>query len=483
MSKSHQQGVAIVIVLLISAITLMTFLFASATLTVASRTAAASERNSTQALLAADSGLNTLRARSTTIDFDTSYGTFANWIETHFASLDLGAGINAQLSVIAENEDRLTVQSVGTAGSSTRTIVQDFEVLLGPPIPASANVPGALTSVGSIRSNSASALVQGRDNTEQDWSYANVELCAATEGEYVVLSGITYRVEGPSDCDGDMDLVRVDTGEVESHSGTTPVTHRPIAITEPLAVSGSSPPTSVVNVTDPAQSLFGVGSPITIGDGSEGEVVGVDGTELTIEWSVAPHYQPEGTVVRRAVSSGVTAEDCDIQKNHYETTFPHGCEAEQDLSNLFYKTFGIASPSLLKDSLPDSNKISNQQVRDGRVLSGITWVDDPENNFRGQQGSGILIIENNPGQEITLNVQNKFTGLIYVIGNADIQGNADYQGAIIVDGVATVNTQVQGTTDIEYDPLSLVRALADITFPNPNPGGLGLAIDDTWRIR
>ena len=153
------------------------------------------------------------------------------------------------------------------------------------------------------------------------------------------------------------------------------------------------------------------------------------------------------------------------------------------MSNLFYKTFGISSPSLLRDSLPASQRLTGSEVLDGRTLSGVTWVNDPANNFRGQKGSGILIIENNANQTINLNVGNDFVGLIYVIGNANIQGNAQYQGAIIVDGVATVDTSVQGTTDIHYDPLKLIRALADITFPNPNPGGLGVPVANTWRVR
>ncbi len=476
MRQSHQAGIALVIVVLISAIALMTFLFASSTLTIASRTAAASERNSTQALLAADSGLNTLRARTTTQAYDST--SFKNWIESNFGTLDLGDGITAQLTVIAETSDRITVQSVGTAGSSQRTVVQEFPIVVGPPIEGSVTVPGALTSVGRIRSNSNAVLVSGRENREEDWSYDNVPLCNAREGEYFVRLGITYRVDSPSNCSGDMEVVRVDNGIAEVMVGSTIGTHRPIAITEPLTVTGS-PPTSVVSVTPGARSLFGLGSPITIGGNSMGTVTAVDGDILTIEWTTAPASQPEGAVVRRSVASGATAGTCDVRSN----TFPNGCDSNRDMSNLFYKTFGISSPSLLRDSLPASHRISGSQVRDGRTLSGITWVTNPENNFRGQRGSGIIIIENNPGQEITLNVNNQFIGLIYIIGDANIQGNAEYRGSIVVDGQAEVQTSVQGTPLLTYDPLELMRAIDDIRFPNPNPGGIGVAISNTWRVR
>src|SRR5690606_17373023 len=76
--RRNTQGIAIVLVLLVSAIALMTFLFSSAALSLSSRGAAAGERNSTQALLAADSGLNTLRARASTDPYQASDGTFKN---------------------------------------------------------------------------------------------------------------------------------------------------------------------------------------------------------------------------------------------------------------------------------------------------------------------------------------------------------------------------------------------------------------------
>lgn len=482
----RQAGFAVTVVILVSVVALLAFLFSSAILTVSSRSAASQERNSTQALLAADSGLQTLRARASTSPYDASFGSFEYWIESNFGTLDLGDGIAATLDVVAEDADAITVQSTGTAGSATRTVVQVFEIVIGPPVPASATVPGALTSVGQIKTNSNALLVEGRDNTVSDWSYSSVQLCNALEGEYVVLAGVTYRVEGPSSCGTTMTLIEPISGLPLSPapSGSTLVTHRPVAIAEPLTIDGGTPPTSEVEVTAGAQSLFGVGAPITIGGSGLGTVVAVEGTTLTIEWDVdVPLPQPEGAVLSRDISSGVTAAGTCNVGNKGASTFPDGCIGDVDLSNLFYKTFGIASPNTLKDYLQDQGKvITGSQVDDG-PLTGITWVTNPDNNFRDQAGNGILIIENNPGQTIRLNVSNAFTGLIYVIGNADLAGNANYEGAIIVDGVANVTTDVQGTMGLNYDPLELVRALAGLEFPNPNPGGIGAAVANTWRIR
>ncbi len=81
-------GFALILVVLVSSLALLTFLFASSTLALSSRSAAAGERNSTQAFLAADSGLNTLLARATTSPYDG--GTFTAWIEGELGLLVKG---------------------------------------------------------------------------------------------------------------------------------------------------------------------------------------------------------------------------------------------------------------------------------------------------------------------------------------------------------------------------------------------------------
>lgn len=492
--RNRSEGIAIVLVVVTAAVTLMTALFATSVLSMASRGSATSDRNSTQALLAADSGLKTIKARGSTIPYATSDGSFTDWIANNFSMLDLGDGVTATISVVAETPDRITVQSIGAVGPFRRTVVQDFEIVIGPPLPISATVPGALTSVGTIKSNSGAARVFGMPNTDEAWTttripivnkskteYRDAVACDALNDDYVVVSGVVYFVTDAENCPSGISVRRVSDGATSTILGNTLVGIRSTAIAEAMPSPLGSPPTSVVRVTEGTRTLFGINTPVSIGGDSQGTIVGIDGNEFTIEWSVPPSPQPEGAVVRRYISSGVTMGACPTGTNVGQS-FPHGCEAGVDLTNLFYKTFHVASPNLLRDSLPASNRITGSQVK-GRELSGITWVTNPSNNFRDQTGSGILIIETNPGQSINLNVANDFIGLIYVIGDANIQGNAQYHGAIIVDGKATVDTSVQGTTDINYDPLHLMRALAGITVPNPNPGGIGQALNNTWRIR
>lgn len=517
--KNSNSGIALVAVILVSAIALITMLFASATLSLGARSAAASERDSTQALLAADSGLNTLRARGSLTPY--GGGSFGDWISENFSSVNLGGGVTASLSVIDETADFVTVQSVGAVGTSRRTLIQEFAIRRGPPVPISVSVPGALTSVATIKSQNAALCVTGKSNREEDWTVTRVvsewpngnvgdcgqvmsggtkvrlrdaTICDALVGQYLRVDGMLMRLDSvpadwPSDCSADVTLVPVGGGAPVTRPGSTNAAIRPTAISEPLVVSGGTPRTSVVTVTPGTPSLFGVGRPITIGNTSggqpsSGKVVAVDGLTLTIEWDEgrAPSgSQPEGTIVRREISSGVTQNNC---SGAGSSTFPNGCVGGVDLSQLFKDTFGVSRDDLYASLTPDQI-ITASQATDGRVLSGLTWVTNPSNGgMSGQKGSGILIIDARDLKELKLNTDNQFDGLIYIIGNAKINGNSQFKGAVIVEGGAEISdTFAQGNGGIFYDPLQLLRSLDGITVPNPNPGGLGLPVANSWRIR
>lgn len=483
-AHNRNHGVILPVVLLIIAVALTSFMFSAALVSLSARSSATSDRSSTQALLAADSGLQTLPAVSRSVDYNSSI-SFTQWIESEFGVLDLGDGITATLDVLDEQDvdgngqiDRVIVQSTGSTGSSTRVIVQAIAVVAGPPVNIAVNVPGALTSVGTIKSNSNSNIIEGRDDTPEAWSFSPVDLCTAEMGEYFEYSSTVYRVEEEPDCSQSVSITKISgDGDLATLAGSTDVQHRPFAVVD------YDPNTSKLQVTEASGYLFGEKSPIVVshqGFDYVGEVESVDETTLTVKWDGTPPPDlQEGTIIRKEVASGVTKGDCDIRLS----AFPNRCYEDQPLDFLFESTFGIR-PADLKASLPASSFLEGLPVRsDGQPLTDITWLTNPDNNVRNQTGSGILIIENNPGQTIRLNVNNDFTGLIYVIGNADLAGNANYQGAIIVDGEATITTDVQGTMSLYHDPLVLARALSGIKRPNPNAGRLGEPIVNTWRIR
>lgn len=532
--SSRQTGIALVSVVLIGAVALMTMLFASAMLSLSSRKSASSERNSTQALLAADSGLGTLKARASLAPF--TGGTFAAWVDSNFATLDMGGGVTATLRVVAEDADFLTIESVGRVGSFTRTVLQDYTIRRGPPLPISVSVPGALTSVSKIASDSNALCVNGRNNTVADWTITKVitawdngnvgdcnaiwndntkkvvkrpaVLCDAFSGQYVTVANVLYRITATpaswaADCKNAFygspaELTPVGGGPAILATGDAVAAIRATSITEQLVVRSGTPKTSVVEVTEGTPSLFGVGMPITIGNDSSGnpssgKVVAVEGNTLTISWDAGREpsgFQGEGAIVRRAISSGVSdisSGGCQIGQT---STFPQQC-ITSDLVGLFKSTFGVSRDDLF-NSLRPEQKISKAVATSGQLLSGLNWVtlssQDNDTKFGGQRGSGILIIDATAAdvsKPVNLNVDNGYDGLIYVIGNAKINGNAQYRGAIIVEGYADllVDTATQGTGGILYDPLQLLKALAGITVPNPVAGELGLAVPTSWRIK
>jgi len=500
-------GFALILVVLISSLALVTFLFASSTLALSSRSAAAGERNSTQAFLAADSGLNTLLARATTTPYEG--GTFTAWIEGELGLLDLGDGITAELTVLNETPNIVTVQSLGKAGRAQRKLVRDYTIRKGEPLPVAANVPGALTSVGTITSNSNALCVNGKENSHSDWeisevivsigngnmdcndlenekkvTYRDAVLCDAREGYIVKLSDELYSVtnvpdDWPDDCSKDVTLQPLQGGIPQILPGTTKATIRPSATV--AALNGPFGDESSVDVSSGGRALFGVGTPVTVGDdkgnGGNGTVVAVNDNTLTISWDKRPSAtQPAGTIVRRGVSSAITGGTCAMSKSG---TFPHGC-SHASLSELFLSTFGVTQEAVKNDA--STTRLTGGEYRN-RILSGITWVENPPNNFNDQRGSGILIIEANAGQTIKLNTNNHFDGLIYVIGNASIHGNSQFHGAVVVEGSAELELDVGGTGGIFYDPLLLANAIHDIKMPNPEAGSLGPPVAGSWRIR
>lgn len=524
----NKSGIALVAVILVGSIALMTMLFTSSLLSLSARKSASSERHSTQALLAADSGLGTLKARASLVPFPG--GSFKEWIEENFSTLDLGGGVSASLSVVFESSELVSVQSVGRIGDFRRAVVQDFTIREGPPLPISVSVPGALTSVSKIVNDSNGLCVIGRANTDAAWTVSDVvtswgngnidcsrfmasdkidtrkaTLCDSYVGQYVNVGHTLYRVVAtpenwPPDCNSsslseEVTLAPVGGGATVQLVASTEAQIRPTAIAEPLVVSSGPPKTSTVLTSPATRVLFGVGMPISIGNDSSGNpslgtVTAVKGDELSITWEAGREpasYQGEGSIVRREITSGVSDEEnggCAVRSS----SFPQTCTVS-DLTGLFNSTFGVSQEALFKSLTEDQIRTHSYATNSNNTLSGLTWVTLTHKNqlkFGGQTGSGILIIDASKlgaKEVVNLNVDNNFDGLIYVIGNAKLNGNANYQGAVIVEGGATLEeTMTNGTGGILYDPLQLLKSLANITVPNPVAGELGLAVPNSWRV-
>lgn len=533
-----KEGFAITVVVLITLLALGAFVFSAAVLGLASRSGTSSERNSIQALLAADSALDTLTVRAAVVetppppldDLEEDQGQFEVWIGTPGASpsglavYDLGGGATASLVVLDEDDATVTVQAVGSFGAARRSVIQTFVKDVPDPEFLRLAIPGALTSVKSFKSvGGGNANVVGLGLLEEDWIFTTRmegspepqpvprQLCEARAGEYVEIDTVRYRVEDVRGCGpADVDLFRLDTKALSpAFDGSKSAGLIPFAVTHDQDfVVGETQ--STIRVTDASPSLFPIDSPILVGDGV-GTVrlintitdsdTGEKSYSFTVDWAPAPGFLREGTVIRREVPAGVTAGICPSPDD--DKVFDGDCVSGQttELANLFVKTFGASIDAVSSIAqhipIPSGNQEGNQEVvMESNIIKWMT-LGTGALNLKGLRGAGVLVIDNRSGANLTLNVDNEMEGLIYVIGDVSLQGNALSRGAIVSDGDIEILgaegelvfdendgwTSVGGTMDLHYDPVALQRNVSNITMPSTQPPSLGASVPGTWRIR
>lgn len=227
---------------------------------------------------------------------------------------------------------------------------------------------------------------------------------------------------------------------------------------------------------------------------AKGTVASVSSTmQASITWNPsAPVSLPEGAVIVKnvyAVASAYTVTRVGNggapvggEKARSTTLVPSPSNNE-----LFLKTFGM-KPRDLKDM---STVVSAAQTMN---VSGLTWVDqDNTKETIKLYGSGITVFTG----DLTLNTANaaktgcKYSGLIYVRGNLNIQGNVGICGAIVAEGTVTADdgetvtginigdtTQVLGNGQkIAYDIDAIIEATSNLGYYAFTPQA------GTWRQR
>ncbi|MFI4915684.1 MAG: hypothetical protein ACIAS6_04145 [Phycisphaerales bacterium JB060] len=521
-SENRRDGVAIVAVILVLVVALGAFVTSTAVLSIASRSTVAAERDSVQALLAADSALDTLPARLNVMGTQLPAATeaaIAAWIAP-VADLDLGDGVSASVSI--GNYDPVRGEALfiarGVTGSATRVVQERYEIVLESPPPFAAAILASITSfVPFKQQGGGNATVLGIGDTEEEWIFETAfatgtspgpqdpetvprTLAEARAGEYVEISSVRYRVE--EDCSGgaaNATLVDLTSGIQSSIACGASVGLIPFATTP----DSDGDPTTL-KVTDPTGSIFGVGDEIRVANGSgtvDDIIIEDDGSfTYVINWDTQPTVNPpaEGTVLRKrvvaaatqgAVSTPTPPSDCGVEDC---ITYPQG-----SLDNLWQTTFGVPFEGTGDPGNPvDGGVVRARSVErtSDEVMSGVSWLSATNNkDLNDLVGSGILIIDGRGSGDLKLNTNNNFTGLIYVIGDVSLSGNAISTGSIVVDGNVTLlnddtpvtdgETKVTGTNDTRYDPISLERAISGIDSFTPPPGGLGDPIANSWTVR
>ncbi|WP_146009474.1 pilus assembly PilX N-terminal domain-containing protein [Deinococcus planocerae] len=499
----HEEGVALVVVLLFTAIILMAVVSTTATLALGARGGGVDERGAYQALLVAESGQNTFAARVGSLARTSPYtGTRTSeltaWLGT-LGTYSLGTAGTAELSLLNVTPKTtgatFTLRSQGSAPGAAKVVVQDY-VVTNARLPRTFRSRAGLTSLPAIDASNGNQRTEGRANDgvatrvrsggtplslpalQPGVTLPVEDTGAVLVGDYVRVNGATFRVDGKEEAS--LSLVRV-----LPTSPTAPLTLSGDVTVMLNAVAQTSP--TVGNPGDLRVSNAGdflVGEELTIA-GKAATVQAVDAGNGTVRlgWpSGAPASLPEGTQVFRDVTGMRSAADITAKSNKLDDismtsggqttndcTTSTLCAGERDPllasptpgnpSDPFFteQLFGLSDEEL-NDLVPLDNDPTLPQGEIKRVSAA-----DFDRIFSGNaRGSGVLIVDGDINSNINGNVT--FDGMIYIRGNqgGKFNGNMTLNGAIAVrggpiEGITTddTTTQATGSLLINYDAVSL----------------------------
>lgn len=501
-------GFAIAVVILVLAVVMVGVLATVSVTALGTRSAAANERAAFQALLAAESGLNTFEARYASLEEpyngELNVNTLNQWLaENDLDSLGLPRG-RAELEVVSVDEDSssITLRSRGFAdGQGRREVLYDF-VLERLGNARGINLPAAFTSRAGVRVGNNIEIVGQAIGPEagliQNYSqYAgttdlNVLANSASPlslplptgdgarfvvGDYVQLGGNTFRVTSATKNAFTVVPVPPPTMNVTIEPETPIDLVRSGVRNGSIGVSGGL---SWVEVSRVYSYYEGVN--VEIG-GHLGKVRAVDEEQrrVQVEWasSVGSSLNvAEGTPVKPRTYGIYTAGDVEYATGNVgpddvdpitapDTSLPD-YDAD-DEGSLFYSTFGIGVDEFV-EMVPEERRYTGSSIN-VNLDNEIAYVETSQNLQNWLCGSGVVVVRNTGSGSLNFNANTQcdgpFNGVLYVLGDARIQGNVQYQGAFVVDGTAEfekVNISgAGGGARIAYDAGVLDRMARLIT--------------------
>lgn len=516
------QGFAVPVVLLVGAVILVSVVTAASVTALGSRINVADEKAAYQALLAAESGINTFLPRtsqvsySSTIDEDELNG----WLSSNgFTSYNLTDSVTVSLQVVDVNAaaNSFTVQSTGSVsgGRALKVVLQDYSMdIFNGNLGISA--PAALTSLPKVTLN-GNAKINGLSSNAEDWEFSvgdtsvntfaheggfdllvssGVIESVGTRGGYVDINSQRYRIETVDAESSSLSLTPVNSNSsVEINEGSE-VTYIPYAVAQEVA-STSADGTSTVKVTNADQ--FRLGDTVYIGS-YIGKITGISDEFLEVEWNGAMPGSGaailEGTTIRREVLGAISEKNIDPGNSKNSDIFP-GYAENQPLpeagDELFLSIFGITKQQMQQAAAEQGQLYSSwDSVADKAELSGITYIQSGSSKTIDFCGTGILVVE---GDLKTQNSKcDQFRGLIYVMGDWQEQGDRELVGAVVVEGDIVSDicagevesassgciSDINGKGDkITYDPLTLIEIGADVSYST----GVFAEVPSTWRQR
>jgi Tfp pilus assembly protein PilX len=511
MSESQRtQGFAIVVVLLISLVILMSVVTTASVTTLTTRVTTADERVAYQALLTAESGINSLEARIRSLPTASRYhGPFNDstpqlktqslaalnaWLNAQgLATLELAEANQVTLSITdlqTSPTERITVRSTGTLGDrGVKLVLVDFVRFREARLPP---VSAALTSWPDI-TVSGNAMITGQAGTGASGQISNLTtvtssytIKAGTPSPYsfvlqvdnatlirvrgyLVIGGHTYRVASREGSALQLTTLERATAERAITAGT-PVHLIPYA----TAVEVRSLNATTFKVSDALGFLVGDTIFVGVGVGArQATVTGIDHQRETISvsWVGAPPSDSspiaEGTPITRAISGATSHRAIEVRGNAtVDNPRPHNSAISNPFAldptrTLFYQIFKLTYQDFTARYPTVPSGSFNGVVSGVRHVSGHL-------NLTGNSsicGRGVLVV--NGDLIINGSCQEGFYGLIYVRGQYRQQGNSTINGAVVAEGRSELghpseDTALAGTGQGEaklgYDPRALLEA-------------------------
>ncbi|GHF34038.1 hypothetical protein GCM10017781_08570 [Deinococcus metalli] len=526
--RGQTEGFALVLSLLFTGIVLLIVVSTAASLVTGTRQGGANERVGYQALLVAESGLNSLPRRSaeyvrTTPYIGASQTELQSWLTGSSSPTNAG-GLRAALndstknpatgdtivSLTAQSATTFTAVSTGTSSTGTKTILQDYAVT-DRTLPPGLRPRSGLISRPPINTNgNATVQAQNVNNTVTTVSGAAVNIPALTTsatvpvvssaglttGDYVKISGSTFKISAISG--NVLTVIRVPgaSSTAQTLSGNVDVVLN--AVSQSYTGVTSSTAIKVSNIAD-----YAVGEIINIGS-VKAKIATIDYSSktVTLTWTGSPPSSiDEGTPVTRdvtalssgsditlvngkvnnfkGISGGALTNDCadvngTIQCAGAKDTVLANAGATQTSTSLSFTQllFGMTDEEL-SDLVPLTT--SNFPTLSGGIMR--IRGSDLASAIKGKNSTGVLIVDGDVDQNI--NASTTFNGLIYIRGNLIGFGNGNFtvNGSVAVRGSNTMTTStILGSLAINYNAVTLRTVLQSAT------GSKKLnVISGTWR--
>ncbi len=528
--RRGQEGVALVVVLLFTVVILMIIISTTATMSLGARTGGVNERAAYQALLAAESALNTFPVRMSarlktqplpkrTGNPQSDHAAMNAWLGglNSYAAGGRQASLAFERLTLTATGATFQLAATGNEGNTRKIALQDFELRqVGPGVLRSPRA--ALTSLPRINAT-GSADITGQANdgvitrvaglatrvslADRQFTLPVQDATGLLVGDYVTVGNTTLRldrIQGNSLTvtqvlpAGTAVAANVLTGDVNLMLNAVAQTYA--TFTDPMTLKAS-------NATD-----FVPGETITV-NGRSAAVTGLnaDTGEITVDWTGSlPTSLPEGTQILRDVRAMRSAQSITPKANKLDaytmdsladcTGSGHGnnqtvtCAGANDPVlrgdpadpyDHFFSDMILGMTDEQIDAIPLTNASAGPMQNEIRRIRAADFDDVIKNG----NSSGILIVDGDINSNVNGNTV--FNGLIYFRGNqgGKFNGNLTVNGAIAVrggpiEGLTTddVATDLTGSLDLNFNAVALRKQLAAVQ----GYSSLG-AVKGTWRQR